>query len=118
MKANKKNENEGNEERKEQGGCTPLQLATYLVSSARDCLDEPPIYGPLRLLVGVSKLIELSRSVPQLKDEFLERMERRINEDVLKVMSDREAFQKALDDLLLEFSKELKKRELIDVWNE
>jgi hypothetical protein len=87
-----------------------LEFAAYLVSSARDCLDEPHIYGPLRLLVGVSKLIELSKKDPSFRDEFLERMEQKINEDVLKVMSDREAFKKALDDLLLEFAKELKAR--------
>jgi len=88
-----------------------LYLAAYFVSSARDCLDEPPIYGPLRLLVGISKIIELSKQYPVLRDVFLETIERKIKQVVLKVMRDRVEFKKALDDLLIEFAKEMKKRE-------
>jgi Family of unknown function (DUF6092) len=89
-----------------------FEVATYLVASARDCLDEPLDYGPLRLLEGVNRLIKLSRREPSLKDPFLEEMEARISEDVLKVMSDRDAFKKAIDDLLLDFAEEMRKRKL------
>lgn len=89
-----------------------FEVATYLVASARDCLDEPLAYGPLRLLEGVNRLIKVSKSNPSLRDEFLESMESKISEDVLKVMSDREAFKKALDDLLLDFTEQMKEREL------
>jgi len=87
-----------------------FDLATYLVASARDCLDEPLIYGPLRMLEGVNKMIQLGEKDPRFRDRFLSTMQVRVSSDILKVMSDREKFKKALDDLLLEFADELKRR--------
>ena len=49
-----------------------FELATYLIASARDCLEEPLIYGPLRMIVGVEKIIEMGGLDPSLRDEFLE----------------------------------------------
>lgn len=43
-----------------------FEHALYLVASARDCLDEPLVYGPFRMVEGVSRLIE---RIPE--DEFL-----------------------------------------------
>jgi hypothetical protein len=91
---------------------TLFEAATYLVASARDCIDEPAIYGPLRLLVGVDRLIQLSESDGQLADGFLSSMKGRIGDEVLSVMSDREAFLAALEGLLLEFAEEAKRRNL------
>src|SRR5262249_14933933 len=34
-----------------------FRMALYLVASARDCLDEPLIYGPFRMIEGVSRLL-------------------------------------------------------------
>jgi hypothetical protein len=87
-----------------------FELATYLIASARDCLEEPAIYGPLRMVVGVQKIIELESSNPSLRDEFLKSYKERLEQEVLAVMSDREAFSKALDKLLLTFSDEIKSR--------
>jgi hypothetical protein len=87
-----------------------FDLATYLIGSARDCLEEPLIYGPLRMIVGVQKIIEIAKLEPSLHDEFLESKLDPISKEVLAVMSDREAFSKALDDLLLAFSDEMKRR--------
>jgi len=87
-----------------------FDLATYLVASARDCVDEPLIYGPLRMLEGVNKIMEVGEGDPRLRDGFLTRMQTRISADVLKVMSDREKFKRALDELLLEFADELRSR--------
>ena len=87
-----------------------FDLATYLVASARDCVDEPLIYGPLRMLEGVNRIIMMGESDPRYRDEFLSKMRSRVTTDVLKVMSDREEFKKALDDLLLEFATESKRR--------
>ena len=89
-----------------------FDLATYLVASARDCVDEPLIYGPLRMLVGVSRINEVGEGDPRLRDSFLLKSQSKISNDVLKVMSDREKFKRALDDLLLEFADELKRRTL------
>src|SRR5712664_313317 len=41
----------------------------YLVASARDCIDEPLIYGPFRMIEGVSRMLEGSRD-----DSFLSKM--------------------------------------------
>ncbi|HYB75786.1 MAG TPA: DUF6092 family protein [Nitrososphaerales archaeon] len=87
-----------------------FDLATYLVASARDCVDEPLIYGPLRLLEGVNKIIMMGEEDPRYHDDFLSKMRARVTTDVLKVMSDREEFKKALDDLLLEFAAEARRR--------
>jgi len=87
-----------------------FDLATYLVASARDCVDEPLIYGPLRMLEGVNRIMMMGESDPRYRDEFLSKMRSRVTTDVLKVMSDREEFKKALDDLLLEFATESKRR--------
>src|SRR5215831_5110414 len=34
-----------------------FRMALYLVASARDCLDEPLVYGPFRMIEGVSRLL-------------------------------------------------------------
>jgi len=87
-----------------------FELAAYLIASARDCLEEPQIYGPLRLIVGVEKIIEMGKLDPTLYDEFLESKKETITKETLAVMSNREAFSKMLDDILLSFSEEMKRR--------
>jgi hypothetical protein len=87
-----------------------FELATYLIASARDCLEEPAIYGPLRMVVGVQKIIEMESLNSQLRDEFLKSHEETLGQEVLAVMSDREAFSNALDKLLLAFSDEMNDR--------
>jgi hypothetical protein len=87
-----------------------FDLATYLVASARDCVDEPPIYGPLRMLEGVNRIIQMGERDPIFHDEFLSKKGGGVSGDILKVMSDRDEFRKALDVLLLEFTEELERR--------
>jgi len=91
-------------------GYDAFDLATYLVASARDCVDEPLIYGPLRMLEGVNRIIMMGEGDPRLRDDFLSKMRARVTTDILKVMSDREEFKRALDDLLLEFAVESRRR--------
>jgi uncharacterized protein DUF6092 len=79
----------------------------YLVASARDCLDEPLIYGPLRLVEGVSRVIE---ALPD--DEFLQEQKRVIDSEKWAVMGDREQFAAWLDELLRQFAAEAKRRNL------
>ena len=77
--------------------------ATYLIGSARDCLEEPLIYGPLRMIIGVEKIIEMGKNDSSLRDEFLEVHRDEIAKETLAVMSDREKFRKVLDDSPLGF---------------
>jgi len=87
-----------------------FELAAYLIASARDCLEEPQIYGPLRLIGGVKKIIEMGKLDPSFYDEFLETKRESMTKETLAVMSDRQAFSKMLDDILLAFSEEMKRR--------
>jgi hypothetical protein len=77
----------------------------YLVASARDCLDEPLIYGPFRMIEGVSRLIE---AFPD--DAFLDEAKGRIDTEKLEVMADRDRFATWLDELLRQFAAESKRR--------
>lgn len=84
-----------------------FELALYLVAAARDCLDEPLIYGPFRMIEGVSKLLA---SVGP--DEFLARAKETIDSEKYNVMGGREEFAAWLDDLLRHFAAEAKRRNL------
>ena len=84
-----------------------FEHALYLVASARDCLDEPIIYAPLRLIEGVSRLIE---AFPD--DEFLRAQKDVIDSEKWAVMGDREQFAAWLDVLLRHFAAESKRRNL------
>jgi hypothetical protein len=77
----------------------------YLVASARDCLDEPLIYGPFRMIEGVSRLIEAFAD-----DSFLDEAKGRIDGEKYEVMGDRERFAAWLDELLRQFAAEAKRR--------
>ena len=81
--------------------------ALYLVASARDCLDEPLIYGPFRMIEGVSRLIE---AFPD--DEFLRAQKDVIDREKYEVMADRDRFATWLDEILRQFAAESKRRNL------
>src|SRR2546429_3651285 len=80
----------------------------YLVASARDCLDEPLIYGPFRMIEGVSRLVE---AFPD--DEFLRGQKQAIDREKYEVMGDRERFAAWLDEILRQFAAESKRRNLL-----
>jgi nitroreductase len=79
--------------------------ALYLVASARDCIDEPLIYGPFRMIEGVSRMLVGARG-----DAFLSQMKVEIDRQKYDVMADRESFARWLDDLLRGFAAEAKRR--------
>src|SRR5215471_14448146 len=83
-----------------------FRMALYLVASARDCLDEPLVYGPFRMIEGVSRL--LSDRAPA--DGFLAEMKAQIDQQKYNVMADREAFARWLDELLARFGAEAARR--------
>jgi Family of unknown function (DUF6092) len=84
-----------------------FEHALYLVASARDCLDEPLIYGPFRMIEGVSRLIE---SFPE--DDFLRAQKDVIDREKYEVMGDRDRFAAWLDEILRQFAAESKRRNL------
>jgi hypothetical protein len=84
-----------------------FEHALYLVASARDCLDEPLIYGPFRMIEGVSRLLE---AFPD--DEFLRAQKDVIDREKYEVMADRDRFATWLDEILRQFAAESKRRNL------
>ncbi len=87
-----------------------LAVATYMLSGARGCVDEPKLYGPLRLIEAISRLIAMAESAGLPKDEFLIQAKRKIDANKHLVMESEEEFTKFLDDLLRDFTQELKRR--------
>ena len=101
------------EEKKVTGDEYLFEIAVFLATSARGCMDEPPLYGPFRLIDGLSRLIDLPKYAPCLSDDaFLKRMKAEIDEKKFLVMFDPEGFRKFLDELVYQFSRELKERTL------
>ncbi len=92
-----------------------FNLSTYLLTSARGCIDEPLLYGPLRLIEALSRLATLSRHARCVeKDDFLLAAKKKIDDNKYVVMQSEEEFEKFLDSMIREFTTELKRRNRID----
>lgn len=84
-----------------------FRLATFLVTAARDVVDEPAIYGPFRMIDAVDRLM-----AGVFDDEFLAAMKPQLETEKLKVMTDRDGFLAWLDELGTAFASEAKRRNL------
>jgi len=92
-----------------------FELALFLATSARNCIEEPPLYGPFRLLDGLSRLADLPKHTTGLSEDiFLNEMKAFVDEKKFLVTTDVEGFKKAADELVERFAKELKRRYLRD----
>ena len=90
-----------------------FEIAVFLATSARGCIDEPPLYGPFRLLDALSKLADLPKYATDLNpDPFLKEIKAIVDEKKFLVMYDVDGFQRAIDEIVEKFAKELKKRYL------
>jgi len=88
-----------------------FRLALYLLTSARGCLDEPKIYGVVRLLEVLVRVIDFQTASKQLeKDPFLESMKPRIDRLKILIMENPKEVQEKLDETIREFTAELEKR--------
>jgi hypothetical protein len=85
-----------------------FRLATFLVTAARDVIDEPAIYAPFRMIDAVDRLI-----APVFDDDFLRVIQPELEREKQKVMSDREAFVAWLDELAARFAVEARRRNLV-----
>jgi len=98
-------------ERKVTGDEYFFEILVFLATSARGCVDEPRLYGPFRLIDALSRLIDLPKYAPCLKeDAFLKRVKAEIDEKKFSVMFDPDEFKEFLDGIVRQFAKELKKR--------
>jgi hypothetical protein len=97
------------EEKRITGDDYLLELAAFLATSARGCIDEPPVYGPFRLIDALSRLIDLPRYATCLKDDdFLRKIKAEIDEKKFSVMSDTEEFQNMLESVVLQVTRHLR----------
>jgi hypothetical protein len=89
-----------------------LELFCFMSSSARGLVGEPDIYGPFRLVDSLEKIIDLLGKQGVLDDEFLKKEKEKIGEKKLVVVVDRDAFVEFLDELVMDFTRELKCEDL------
>ena len=85
-----------------------LELFCFMSSSARGLIGEPALYGPFRLVDSLEKIIIILENLG-MSDEFMEKEKAKIAEKKLVAITDREAFVKFLDEIVIDFTKELKK---------
>jgi len=85
-----------------------FKLLAFLITSARGCVDEPPLYGPLRLVDAAARLIEIMKEEGKATPEVLE-LQKLIEEKKDLVMYDEEGFINFLDDLSKKLAKIIKK---------
>ncbi|MFX0197903.1 MAG: DUF6092 family protein [Candidatus Hodarchaeota archaeon] len=101
------------EETKSKGNEFLFEIAVFLATSARNCIEEPPLYGPFRLLDALSKLVDLPKYAEGLdEDPFLYEIKGIVDEKKYLVMYSVEDFIKAIDEIVDKIAKELKKRYL------
>jgi len=86
-----------------------FRLATFLVTAARDLVNEPAIYGPFRMVDAVDRLM-----AGVFDDDFLRDLKPTLEREKQKVMSDRDAFVTWLDELAAKFASEAKRRNLAE----
>jgi len=84
-----------------------FKLLSFLVTSARGCLDEPQIYGPLRLLDAAQRVIEIMKEEGKSTEE-IEKLEEKIEECIDVLMYDEEEFVKLLDEISKDLARIIK----------
>ncbi len=84
-----------------------FQLLSFLLTSARGCVDEPQIYGPLRLLDAASRVIELMEEEKKITPELLT-LKEKINRCIDVLMYDEDEFVKMLDDISKDLGRIIK----------
>lgn len=84
-----------------------FNLLIFLIIAARNCVKEPKLYGPLRLVDGASRLIEILGKM-DMEDTFLQGIKEKIDTGKYLVMEDEGEFIKFLDDLTLDVADALK----------
>ena len=85
-----------------------FKLLAFLITSARGCVEEPPLYGPLRLVDAAARLIEIMEKEGKATPELLE-LQKLIEEKKDLVMYDEEGFVEFLDDLSKKLAEIIKK---------
>jgi len=85
-----------------------VKLVTYMIVSAKGLVIEPKLYGPLRLIDSVSRLIDILNKRGLATKELLE-LKRKIDERKMVLMSSKKEFIKLLNELVIDTTKILDK---------
>ena len=80
-----------------------IKLFTYMVTSARGCVDEPKIYGPFRLIDSISKLYSILKENNLIGNEKVSKIIEKIEEKKYSCMTDEKEFVTMLDDVIDDF---------------
>ena len=67
-------------------------LVGYMLTSARGLVDEPKLYGPFRLIDGVSRLCDLLIDEDEENSEFYRSLKSKIDEKKYSVISDTNSY--------------------------
>lgn len=77
-----------------------MKLFSYIATSARGCIDEPKIYGPLRLVEIMSKLFWMLKSNNLIANDKLNRIIDKIDEKKYVCVKDEKEFISLLDGVI------------------
>jgi len=77
-----------------------FELIAFMVTSARNLIEETKLYGPLRLVDAVSRLIDVLQK-HDLSSPRLETIQRQIEEGKYRVMDSEEDFTVFLEGLVM-----------------
>lgn len=77
-----------------------VKLLTYIITSARGCIDEPKIYGSFRLVDSASKLFYLFKENNLLDDREIENIINKIDGKKYSCMTDEQEFINMLDEVI------------------
>lgn len=75
------------------------ELLAFCITSAVGCMDEPPVYGPLRLIDCMARVIRLGRNLGLIRDTGFSDLEDYIEENKLICMYDEDAFRDVLQEI-------------------
>jgi hypothetical protein len=87
-----------------------FDLVGYMLTSARGLVDEPPLYGPFRLIDGASRLCEILAQEDEEYSGFYKDLKSKIDARKYTVMTDTDTFINLMDELVYDFTKKLKER--------
>ncbi len=80
----------------------------YLLTSARGLVEEPQMYGPFRLIEGVSKLCEILLKEETEFEEIYKLLKDKIDERKFSLMTDENEFIALMDETVLDFTRKMK----------
>ena len=78
-----------------------FELICYMITSARNLIEENKLYGPLRLVDAVSRLVDVLEKL-DLKSPRLEMIQGRIEDGEDTVMESEEKFTAFLENLVMD----------------